>query len=89
MKFSTYRKECVNNGGVVKNYALYHHEQTDSLMKKHQNELSNKEVDIAFVTDTKHKNIYLMFSKQYKKQVWNTRLSTLVLVGLAEVVMQS
>lgn len=55
MKLATYRKECVNNGDVVKNYALYHHEQTDSLIEKHQNESGNKEVDIAFVTDKKHK----------------------------------
>ncbi|EFR8872867.1 adhesin [Salmonella enterica] len=55
MKLATYRKECVNNGDVVKNYALYHHEQTDTLMEKHQNESGNKEVDIAFVTDKKHK----------------------------------
>jgi hypothetical protein len=48
IKFSTYRKECVNNGGVVKNYALHHHEQTDSLMKKHQNELSNKKTGVEY-----------------------------------------
>lgn len=89
MKFATYRKECGNNGGVVKNYALYHHEQTDSLIKKHQNESGNKEVDIAFVTDKKHKKHLSDVFEAIKKQVWNTRLSTLVLVGLAEMVMQS
>ncbi|HCL5251342.1 TPA: adhesin [Salmonella enterica] len=55
MKLATYRKECVSDGDVVKNYALYHHEQTDSLLEKHQNESACKEVDIAFVTDKKHK----------------------------------
>lgn len=55
MKLATYRKESTSNGNVVKNYALYHHEQTDSLIEKHQSEFDNKEVDIAFVTDKKHK----------------------------------
>ena len=55
MKLATYRKEYVNNGGVVKNYALYHHKQTDTLIEKHQNESGNKEIDIAFVTDKNHK----------------------------------
>ncbi|ACR68701.1 putative adhesin [Edwardsiella ictaluri] len=54
MKWATYRKAYITNGATVKNYALYHHEQTDSLIDQHQNESENKEVDIAFVTDKKH-----------------------------------
>ncbi|WP_200885985.1 putative adhesin [Aeromonas hydrophila] len=34
IKLATYRKECVNNGDEVKNYALYHHKQTDSTHRK-------------------------------------------------------
>jgi hypothetical protein len=55
IKQSISRKECANSGDVVKNYALYHHEQTDYLIKKHQHNYENKEVDIAFVIDKKHK----------------------------------
>ncbi|WP_273795185.1 putative adhesin [Brucella intermedia] len=54
-ELATYRKECINNGNPVKNYALYPHEQTEFLIEKHQSEPDSKEVDIALVNDKKHK----------------------------------
>lgn len=55
MKLAIYRKEYISGGDVVKNYALYYHDQTDFLLEKHQSESDNKEIDIAVVTDKKHK----------------------------------
>ncbi len=53
--FAVYKKDRVSEGDVVKDYALYHHESTDFLLKDHQSNPMSKDVDIAFVIDKKHK----------------------------------
>ncbi|MDW1552993.1 putative adhesin [Vibrio sp. YT-18] len=53
--FAIYRKDKVSEGCLVKDYALYHHESTDSLLKEHQSHPVSEDVDIAFVIDKKHK----------------------------------
>lgn len=39
----------------IKNYALYHHEQAQNIIQRHQDGLGNKNIDIAFITDKNHK----------------------------------
>ncbi|MDW1632083.1 hypothetical protein R7O13_29050, partial [Vibrio sp. Y176] len=53
--FAIYRKDKVSEGCLVKDYALYHHESTDSLLKEQQIHPLSEDVDIAFVIDKKHK----------------------------------
>ncbi|MGL5393642.1 MAG: putative adhesin [Shewanella sp.] len=53
--FAVYKKDGANEGDLVKNYALYYHDSTEALLKEHQKQPVSKDVDIAFVTDKKHK----------------------------------
>ncbi|EGU44194.1 hypothetical protein VII00023_08049 [Vibrio ichthyoenteri ATCC 700023] len=54
-QFAVYKKDGVVAGEKVKNYALYHHENTESMLKGHQRSRMSEDVDIAFITDKKHK----------------------------------
>lgn len=55
LNLATYKKDGVTEGGRVKDYALYHHENTHALIQQHQNGKYSPDVDIALVTDKKHK----------------------------------
>ncbi|EPP2491915.1 putative adhesin, partial [Escherichia coli] len=55
MSQAIYRKEYATSNEKIKNYALYHHEQAQNIIQRHQDGLGNKNIDIAFITDKNHK----------------------------------
>ena len=50
-----YRKEYAISNDIIKNYALYYHDQAKNIIQKHQDGSGNQNVDIAFITDKNHK----------------------------------